>query len=102
VVRLYQLQATDAFTRADFFALYEREAAVLGADLVTREELLLRPGETRPLDRTLAADTRHLGVLVAYRDLDRTVWRTVLATTPQRTTVVTLAVQRSAVQVLPR
>jgi type VI secretion system protein VasD len=78
VVRIFELRAATAFNQADFLALYQADQATLGAELLAREELVLQPGETRPYQRQLSADTRFLGVLGAYRDLERAVWRSVV------------------------
>jgi len=74
-VRLYVLKSSSTFTSADFFSLYDKESATLGADLVQREEALLRPGETKKFDFALKSDARIIGVAAAYRDLDRAHWR---------------------------
>lgn len=78
LLRVYELKAATAFTAADFVSLYQRDQAELGADLVGREELTLAPGESRPLNRTLAAETRFIGVFAAYRDIEHARWRAVL------------------------
>ena len=45
VVRLFELKHPVAFENADFFSLYERGKESLAPDLVTSEELELRPGQ---------------------------------------------------------
>jgi type VI secretion system protein VasD len=75
VVRVYELKAAAAFGSADFLSLQERDQATLGGDLVAREELVLRPGESRVISRPLASDTRFVGVVAAFRDLERARWR---------------------------
>jgi type VI secretion system protein VasD len=74
VVRVYELKATTAFDSADFVSLFEKEQAVLGPDLVLREEFVLRPGETKTINKTLSPDTRFIGVLAAFRELERSRW----------------------------
>ena len=64
------------FNAADFMSLYQRDQAELGADLLAKEEFVLNPGETKTFAKTLAADTRFLGVVAAYRDLEHAKWRT--------------------------
>jgi type VI secretion system protein VasD len=78
-VRVYALKSPGPFEAADFFSLFDKDQATLGAELVQREELLLRPGESRKLDLVLPADARAIGVLAAYRDLERSRWREVRA-----------------------
>ncbi len=76
VLRIYTLKSDSIFKNADFFALYEQDEAILGEDLISREELEITPGENRTLEkRELPAGSTHIGVLAAYRDLDNAVWR---------------------------
>ena len=81
-VRVYALKTPGPFEGADFFSLFEKDQATLGAELVQREEMLLRPGESKKLDLTLPADAKAIGVMAAFRDLDRALWREVRAVTP--------------------
>lgn len=81
-VRVYALKTPAPFESADFFALFEKEQATLGAELVQREEALLRPGESRAFKFTLPADAKALAFMAAYRDLERARWREVRALTP--------------------
>ena len=77
LVRVYALKSTGPFDNADFFSLFEKDQATLGAELVQREELLLKPGDSRLLKMTLAADVKAIAVMGAYRDLERARWRAV-------------------------
>ena len=79
LVRVYELKGATAFNNADFVALFQRDQAELGADMVSREEIMLNPGETRPITKTLATETRFIGVFAAYRDLERARWRAIVA-----------------------
>jgi type VI secretion system protein VasD len=82
LVRVYELKSATAFNSADFVALFQRDQAELGADLLGREEFMLNPGESRPITKTLAPETRFIGVFAAYRDLERARWRAVVAIEP--------------------
>ena len=75
--RVFALKTTGAFESADFFSLFEKDQATLGAEMVQREELLLRPGDSKKLEMTLAPDVKAIAVMAAYRDLDRARWREV-------------------------
>jgi type VI secretion system VasD/TssJ family lipoprotein len=75
IVRVYLLRAEITFGAADFFSLFERDAATLGADLLAREEIQLRPGRAVSISREFPADARFLGVVVAFRDIERSGWR---------------------------
>jgi type VI secretion system protein VasD len=82
LLRVYELKAPTAFNTADFVSLYQRDQAELGADLVAREEFTLSPGETKPWSKTLAPETRFVGVFAAYRDLEHARWRAVVPVQP--------------------
>jgi type VI secretion system protein VasD len=75
VVRLYELKGQGAFTGADFYSLYDRESQTLGDDLVDSEEMTLIPGQQRMVVRELGPDTRYIGAMGAYRDIDGATWR---------------------------
>jgi type VI secretion system protein VasD len=83
VVRLFQLRNDGEFAAADFFPLYEKEKETLGASLITREEYVLSPGETRAFDLPVNPDARFLGVIAAYRDIHAAHWRA-LTRSPQK------------------
>jgi type VI secretion system protein VasD len=78
LLRVYELKSPTAFNQADFMALYQADQATLGADLVAREEFMLAPGEIRPYRKTLAPETRFIGVVAAYRNLEQATWRTIV------------------------
>lgn len=77
VVRLFQLRDEDAFASAEFLDLYGKEKEILGESLVSRQEYVLAPGETRELEIPLDAQARYLGVLAAFRDIRAAQWRAV-------------------------
>lgn len=77
-VRLYELKSPANFMRADYFDLAERAALTLGPDLIDQDEIWVYPGEQRQLSRKLNTSTRHVGLVVAYRDIDQAQWRALL------------------------
>ena len=91
-VRVYELKAPAAFNSADFMSLFQGDQAALGADMLSREEITLQPSESRPYNKTLAADTRFIGVVGFYRALERANWRTVVAIQPNQTQLLTISV----------
>ena len=102
LLRMYELKSVTAFNQADFMSLYRGDQAALGADLVAREELTLNPGETRPLNKTLAPETRFLGIVALYRDLERATWRTTVAIKPGTQHKLDIRAERLAVTIKPR
>ena len=84
VVRLFELKSISAFNSTDFFTLWDREREVLSADMTGRDEFQLHPGEQKKLERTLQPDTRYVGVIAAFRDLERSNWRGTASIVPQQ------------------
>jgi len=97
VVRVYELKSLGAFNSADFLSLFERESETLGADLVGREEYDVRPAETRPYRRQLQSDTKFIGVIEAFRDLENSRWRQVAAVPPKKVISIAIGVESRAV-----
>ena len=77
LVRIYALKSAAPFEAADFFSLFEKDTATLGGELVQREEFLLRPGEEKALPFKFGPEVKSIGVMVAFRDLERARWRDV-------------------------
>ena len=96
VVRVYQLKTDAAFTAAEFFPLFDDEQKVLGAELISRDEYMLAPAESRTIDVALSAETRYVGAIAAFRDIRNAQWRG-LVVTPRKG--LTVSVERARVVV---
>src|SRR5712691_7245588 len=99
VVRVYELKSLAAFNGADFFSLFEKEQETLGSELLGREEYQLLPAETRPYQRQLQPDTKFLGVVAAFRDLENSRWRSAVPVPPKRSVTLTIDIEARAVTV---
>lgn len=77
LVSVYELTGTTGFQSADFFALQQSDAQALGEELVHSEQQVLLPGETKRIRRTALPNSRYVGVVVGFKDLEGSVWRTV-------------------------
>jgi type VI secretion system protein VasD len=99
VVRVYELRALGAFDSADFFSLFEKESETLGGELVGREEYDLRPAETRPYRRQLQPDTKFIGVVAAFRDLENSRWRQTAPVPGKRAVTLTIGIEAKAITV---
>lgn len=98
VVRVFELKASTLFEQADFVSLFEKDQAVLAAELVSREEFVLRPGETKPLAKPLSPDTKFIGVMAAFRELERARWRVVVPVVAKKKNVVEVNLDGIVVQ----
>ena len=97
VIRVYELKSGAAFQAADFVSLYERDQATLAAEMGSREEFVLRPGETKPWEKTVAPDTKFIGVMAAFRDIERARWKTMVPVKAGVKNVVTIQASDIAV-----
>ena len=98
LVRVYELKSAAAFNGADFMSLYQRDQASLAADMLAKEEYTLSPGESKTFAKTLSPDTRFLGVVGAYRDLEHAKWRSVVPITPNKPQKVTITAGELAIE----
>ena len=86
-VRVYQLTLPQAFQNADFFQLYRDDAATLGSAMLGRDEVVVAPGQKLQVTESMKPDARYIGVLVAYRDIDRANWRASASVPSNQTTM---------------
>ena len=94
VIRIYDLKSDDTFNNADFFALYENDASILGNDMTGRDEMQISPGDNASMEKELTMDTRYVGVIAAYRDLDNAMWRGVIETPIDETTYIDVTLDK--------
>ncbi len=99
VVRFYELKTPGTFEDTDFFTLYDDDTAVLGADLVARDEFKVMPGEELPLLRELDPKTRFVGVMAAFRDLNNAIWRATAPITLHQLNAYTILLGRGEVSI---
>ena len=102
VLRFYELKSLAAFNSADFFGLYERDKETLGPELVAREEFQLLPGDKKQFQRQVQPDTRYVGVLAAFRDLERATWRASAPVPANQTTPLMVTLDGNKVSVSAR
>jgi type VI secretion system protein VasD len=98
LVRVYELKTAAAFSAADFMSLYQRDKTELGGDMLGKDEFVLAPGESRSFAKTLSPDTRFLGVLAAYRDVEHARWRSVVAVQPGQKNDVVIRANELAIE----
>jgi type VI secretion system protein VasD len=98
LIRVYELKSVAGFNAADFMSLYQRDQAALAADLVAKEEFVMSPGETKTFAKTLAPDTRFIGVTAAYRDIEHAKWRSIVPVQPGQAQKVTVRAGALAVE----
>jgi type VI secretion system protein VasD len=101
MVMLYELKSPGRFNGADFFSLFERADTALAQDLQHKDEVLVAPGERRPINLEFQEGSRYLGVLAGYRGYETARWRAVIETPADTVTRVVIRVDPAAVTILP-
>lgn len=102
VARLYLLDAIADFNHAEFFSLYDKDRELLSNEIILREEFRLTPREERLFTRVIKPErvpgqNLFLGVIAAYRQIDKSHWRAWTAIPTEQTTEVTVHLKRLAV-----
>ncbi|BED90865.1 type VI secretion lipoprotein [Pseudoalteromonas sp. MM1] len=82
VMKIFELSSRTIFDTQDFFSLYETPEKLLGPDLLKKDELELQPNSVQKYKMSLNRNTRYVGVVVAYRDIDQARWRAVIEVDP--------------------
>ena len=82
VLRVFELNSKAAFDNAQFYNLMRDARESLGSDLVARQELELVPGQTMNVALENQSNTRFIGVIASYRDIDEATWRDTIAVAP--------------------
>jgi type VI secretion system protein VasD len=101
IVRLYQLGATGTFERVDYFQLHDQEQALLGQDLLDRQELPLLPGATQQVAFEAKPGTKAIGVIASYRDIDKALWRADAPIATGQKTKLKVQVDKLKVSIVP-
>ncbi|WP_028773291.1 type VI secretion system lipoprotein TssJ [Shewanella sp. Scap07] len=97
VVKLFELSSRTIFDTQDFFTLYESAEQILGPDLIKKDELEMQPTQQLEYPMTLNTNTRYIGVVVAYRDIDASRWRSVVEVDPTGYDNVNINIEKIAV-----
>jgi type VI secretion system protein VasD len=74
VVRLFQVSAPGEFESADFFDLIEGSPTLAVEGYAVLDELEMAGGESRESVHELDGAARYVGVIAAYRQIDKARW----------------------------
>ena len=84
VIRIYELRSVDTFRSAGFFDLYDEPEGVLDRDLLSMDEVVLRPELVEKLpEKRLDENTRYIGIVAAFQNIDDAEWKMILDANPQ-------------------
>ncbi|AVJ18219.1 type VI secretion system lipoprotein TssJ [Serratia rhizosphaerae] len=75
-VRVLLLRSDAEFMDADFFSLQNDAKSVLGNSLLDSDQFFLTPGQNgKKLNGQSTLETRYIGVIAEYQNLDGKAWR---------------------------
>lgn len=100
LMRIYELREESNFNGTDFYALFDKEKAVLANDLVRKQEFLLKPGDSKMLDFEPATDTRYLAAFAAFRQLDNAQWRQIQSLTLHQDNVLKINIDNNVLAII--
>ncbi|AZO78239.1 MULTISPECIES: type VI secretion system lipoprotein TssJ [unclassified Bosea (in: a-proteobacteria)] len=99
VLRVYELKTKNAFEQASFFELLDSDTAKLGADLVSKRELEVKPGEKSSFKRESPTEAKHIGVIAGFRQIEVAQWRSLVDIVPDRDNAFLITVRALAVKI---
>ncbi|OMQ25465.1 type VI secretion system lipoprotein TssJ [Serratia oryzae] len=78
-ISVFYLRSDSGFMSADFFALHNKAAAVLGENLMGTEQFFLLPGgETVKISGEKKSERYYIGVTGEFQDLNNKTWRIII------------------------
>ena len=76
ILHIMELSSTEQFATLDYMSLTSPSGSALGEDLLSKNQMVLQPGQTKQLPMELDPLTTALGLVAGYRDIDNATWRT--------------------------
>ncbi|HEX7389983.1 MAG TPA: type VI secretion system lipoprotein TssJ [Acidiphilium sp.] len=101
-VHFYPLAATGKFTTATPYALMGGATALLGADLAgPSDQVIVAPGATVTVKRSLPQGAQSLGVIVLFRSIETAHWRLTVPLKPHAPNPLTLRIDGITAKLTP-
>lgn len=97
ILHILELSSTEQFNRLDYMSLTQPSGAALGADMLGKNQLVLQPGDSKPLPMELNPLTTAIGLVAGYRDIDNAVWRKVIPVTQGDTKGITITLEQQQI-----
>jgi type VI secretion system protein VasD len=97
ILHILELSSTEQFNRLDYMNLTQPSGAALGADLLSKNQMVLQPGDSKSMPMELNPQTTAIGLVAGYRDIDNAVWRTDIAITQGSTKGITVTLEQQQI-----
>ena len=99
VLRVYQLGSSSGLSNAEFFPVYNADAATLGPDLIRRDDVPLNPGGIKTMTLNPADPVHVVGFFAGLRDFQGETWRATADIPPHQTTNVTVTLTKAGIAI---
>jgi len=84
MVNFYNLTSPVAFKQAGYFQLQNNAGSTLGDNLIDKQNVAMRPGDSITRTLKVPSSVKYLGFTVGYRNIDQAKWRA-LVQIPKKT-----------------
>jgi len=101
ILHIMELNSTEQFNRLDYMGLTQPSGAALGPELLGKNQMVLQPGETKPLPMELNPMTTAIGLVAGYRDIDNAAWRKVVPITQGETKGISITLEQTQIVATP-
>lgn len=82
-VTLYELKNANRFSQSTYAELTTDSTEILGADLIDKHIVEVRPNDRLTLKQPLSENTRYLGIVAAYRNIEDASWNALIEVSPE-------------------
>ena len=96
-IRVSWLADNKKFESADYLTLVKSDVQVLGKDMLNKEVMIVRPGQTLPYRTDINKDTVYLAVIAAFRDPRVAQWKALHRISPFRYENVRIKLEQNSV-----
>lgn len=101
IVKMFELRNDLAFKQSDFHSLFNQPMQALGSDLIAADELVFIPGEARVVRYLPTEQTRFIGIMAGFRQMDRSLWRVIRPVDPEETNLVAFELNDVTILLIP-
>lgn len=78
IIVIYQLKNVSSFKQANFYSIYNHASKTLGNSLIDKEQIEIKPNQTKNLKLHLSTKANYVGIIAAYRNINRAQWRRII------------------------
>jgi len=97
ILHVLELSSIEQFNGLDYMSLTQPSGAALGANLLSKNQMVLQPGASQALPMELNPLTTAIGLVAGYRDIDNAAWRTSIPITQGDTKGISVTLEQQRI-----